>query len=869
MGKKALGFLLLLLPASLLSSCGFLIWEAETSTDVSFPETSPEIPSSSITDPDSFRVEYTDHYGEPGYVLYPLIMGYYEGELVVPETYEGEEGILPVFEIGQSAFAGTGVTSIVFSENLRCIETNAFYDCDRLEELTLHDISIGYAAFAECDSLRSVFYEGGCLDTNDFQDGGDLVIYTSLGYGGSIDLGGAKVAAGVIDHGEQGGFRYGVREFPDGGHGALIASYDGTEGDVIVPETIVHEEKSLEVYGIGPLAFAGKRLTSLELPETLRFIVSSAFMECELPSRIEIPPKVFAVGRASFIRTSGLEEIVLPASLAVLGSYAFEDSVDLRKVTLAGDEDIPVPEWEETDRVYGHALYVDSDEHLPGGAFSGCLSLEEIEWPNNLSYIRGGCFEGCSSLHTISLPDFEDGLIVDPKAFEGCLSLTSISLPPGVDLSEDSFAGCPNLVDVTFRGPVAEKTVGGTDFPISAFRGTGVAELEVEGYPDFDAFLPSLKYVHAKLDDERGYHGSPLDQDVRSAYLSNGTLLVTDAHPELVDEPNVYTVFLIEEVWERSLMVDSSRYLIGIDVEGNAVAWLVHPPEEAAFLEIPDYVHHEIEGESQAFPVVGVAANAFAGCPSLRGAIFPSTLRYLPAVTGPENGEASPTMYFRDTEPFDSVLPSHPDIERHLGEGFDVHSGTGLGLRLADYLIEDGIVFGIYEDESTGSKSAGALGLAGEVPETLVIPARVGASIPVRGFPQYAFSHDLTGLRGIVYETQSPQGDVDPYVLGGDSLFSAPDLESFEYEGPDTPLYLETSGLFASSTRLLRFYVPRGSRISVSSGDAPFAGLERLSIYLGDSLEEQRFEMDDDRILFLDSGVDLHFDCPRAEYLSL
>ncbi len=103
----------------------------------------------------------------------------YEGEVIIPETYEG----LPVTQIAYGAFGNTKITSVFIPASVRSIrhkafmccsdlesvviaensllsevEDSVFMGCTRLRELYFHDrlMHVGYFAFGDCDNLHCI-----------------------------------------------------------------------------------------------------------------------------------------------------------------------------------------------------------------------------------------------------------------------------------------------------------------------------------------------------------------------------------------------------------------------------------------------------------------------------------------------------------------------------------------------------------------------------------------------------------------------------------------------------------------------------------------------------------------------------------------
>ena len=100
-----------------------------------------------------------------------------------------------------------------------------------------------------------------------------------------------------------------------------------------------------------------------------------------------------------------VESLTIPATVTHINNSAFENCVNLKKVTF---ED-------------GSCL-----EKIEHSAFSNCGSLREIELPATVEYIASSAFRNCTSLESISIPKGVSNL--DGAAFYGCSSLNTITV---------------------------------------------------------------------------------------------------------------------------------------------------------------------------------------------------------------------------------------------------------------------------------------------------------------------------------------------------------------------------------------------------------------------------------------------------------
>lgn len=171
-----------------------------------------------------------------------------------------------------------------------------------------------------------------------------------------------------------------------------------------------------------PASYNGKPVTA---------IGRSAFWAFEYPeqiTRVTLPDTLKTIGDDAFRECKNLTEITIPASTHLIDKWAFKDCTKLSKVTFVGKEEC----------------------YLYQGAFQNCVSLTEIELPQNIDIndvVWDSLFEGCTSLRSVNLP--ENVTRIGKNAFANCYSLTSIKIPATVtEIQENAFLNCYRLIEV-------------------------------------------------------------------------------------------------------------------------------------------------------------------------------------------------------------------------------------------------------------------------------------------------------------------------------------------------------------------------------------------------------------------------------------
>lgn len=181
-------------------------------------------------------------------------------------------------------------------------------------------------------------------------------------------------------------------------------------GDLVIPETIMYDDNTYTVVGIGAHSFWGcYNLLSIQFPRSITYIGDWAFSSCTALRKIEIPSTIHAIGEDAFYHCKRLKEVSLPASVNIIGKSVFSYCDSLECIVL--------PE---------------SIKEIPQFAFSNCKALRSISLPSKLETIHEQAFTECVSLETINIPGSVTS--IGNRAFSNCKKLTSVYLKDGKDM---------------------------------------------------------------------------------------------------------------------------------------------------------------------------------------------------------------------------------------------------------------------------------------------------------------------------------------------------------------------------------------------------------------------------------------------------
>ena len=184
--------------------------------------------------------------------------------------------------------------------------------------------------------------------------------------------------------------------------GAGASSYSG---DFEVPAVVTYNENEYSVVGIDSEAFYAANITSITLPEGLKYIDGNAFRQSKLTS-IHIPSTVETIGT-----------INNPDSIATAVNPVFNrdnDQVKLTSITFAPNSQL---------RAIG------------GGAFQS-TGIKTIDLPESLQTIDPYAFSACTELEEIAFPESVTDIYF--RAFSGCRSLKELNISADIDLHTES-----------------------------------------------------------------------------------------------------------------------------------------------------------------------------------------------------------------------------------------------------------------------------------------------------------------------------------------------------------------------------------------------------------------------------------------------
>ena len=362
-------------------------------------------------------------------------------------AFAGREDITSVYipkevtVLGENAFKGcVNLQTVVFEEGsaLTEIERWTFQDCRSLRSVVLPKgiETIGEGAFIGCTSLQSVDFSADSalitLGKEAFKNCSSLAELKNV----SSKL--ATINANAFD-----GCGFTKLDLTAATALTRISGNYAFANNASLKEVILPAGLTT----LGSYMFQNcTKLDTINL-ENVTTINSNAFRNCGFVTLdLSDATKLASVtGSYAFAENALLEEVILPETLATLGSYMFQNCGKLASVNLTNVTKIGTSAFQNCTSLTTVTIpKLTSSSNFGSSAFKGCTGLTKVLFTEGLTAIGNSAFSGCTGLTEISLP--ESLTSIGSSAFENCTGLTEITVPDAVTtVSSKAFAGCAGL----------------------------------------------------------------------------------------------------------------------------------------------------------------------------------------------------------------------------------------------------------------------------------------------------------------------------------------------------------------------------------------------------------------------------------------
>jgi hypothetical protein len=203
-------------------------------------------------------------------------------------------------------------------------------------------------------------------------------------------------------------------------------------GDIVIPDSVLHDGVWYKVTSLGEEVFMLSGLNSLSMPNTIKSIGEGCFMGAVFPSSYELkfPDSLRTIGDVAFTYTENIKQIFIPSLVETIGEDVFGRSSDLNYIGVDTNNQYytsidGVLYSKDTTSIISVPTNKSGVFSIPYGvevidnfAFDGCTSLERLELKSGTETIGEYCFRGCSSMTLIEIPD--SVTYIGKKAFYGC-----------------------------------------------------------------------------------------------------------------------------------------------------------------------------------------------------------------------------------------------------------------------------------------------------------------------------------------------------------------------------------------------------------------------------------------------------------------
>ncbi len=232
------------------------------------------------------------------------------------DTYTVPDGIT---KIGDGAFGGSDLKSIILPDGVSAIGKYAFNMCNILESVTIPQsiISIGDSAFCFDDGYvpSDIYYYGSEQQWSEIYvyDGNEALEETNIHYNWD-EL-----------------FTEGVLTYTTNDDCVIIRDCDEAATEVKIPAQI----DGVPVIGIDSEAFKlCTELTSVTIPDSVTSIGKGAFSCCIALTSVTIPDSVTSIGKGAFSCCIALTSVTIPDGITSIEDHLFLECTYLKSVTI-------------------------------------------------------------------------------------------------------------------------------------------------------------------------------------------------------------------------------------------------------------------------------------------------------------------------------------------------------------------------------------------------------------------------------------------------------------------------------------------------------------------------------------------------------
>jgi hypothetical protein len=336
--------------------------------------------------------------------------------------------------IGQKAFRGCPILSLVIPDSVKAIGDEAFADCRQITSIDLPDAltTLGENIFSGCTAIVTLKVGGSVNGTPTLAP--SITTSTPITASGrnSVILSGSDTVSSL------GLFQ-----------GMLVS------GNNVPPNTLISEIRSNTAYSLSNKL--GLPVTG-NISHSPRSILDSLGLK---ETTTTAPASLTA--KSAIVQLSGndtVSSLNLAAGLIVRGSSLPEGTRIVALLSLTSFS-ISNPSNSTTTSHLSHSYGIENAVVTAGGksasldanAFKNAINLKKVTLNDSIREIGTSAFEGCVNMTQV---DFSKSLVkIGSNAFKSCGSLKTINLPNSLSVvGDDAFSGCGNVNQLTIPGKI-------------------------------------------------------------------------------------------------------------------------------------------------------------------------------------------------------------------------------------------------------------------------------------------------------------------------------------------------------------------------------------------------------------------------------
>lgn len=436
---------------------------------------------------DDETLEITGYTGNENNITIPNTIVGYKVSSIGDEAFCNCESLTSInisegiVNIGSSAFSDcNNVTSIRIPNSVTTIDNSAFSNCSKLSNINIpkNVTCISNDTFNSCSSLSNINFPNNLkkIGGNAFSDCISLTnidipeSVTSIGLNAFSNTKLINNQTTTVKYISDWAVAYEGEEktvsIKSGTKGIADYLFRGEKNSVVCNDLVekINIPDSVTIIGS---SFGGCiSLSSIEIPDSVRYIGSVAFIDCSSLSKISIPNGVTNIEYATFSGCSNLSEVKIPNSIKYIAADAFADCTSLSNIDIPSSiieigasafENSAIINSQPTATKYvGNWLVAcSSDEESveiePGTigiadkTFYDCTYLKNISLPDSIKYIGYGAFKGTELMSNQSTVCYVEDWVVD---YAGCDETTAEIKSGIIGIADGSFLGCDSLTSI-------------------------------------------------------------------------------------------------------------------------------------------------------------------------------------------------------------------------------------------------------------------------------------------------------------------------------------------------------------------------------------------------------------------------------------